>query len=90
MRDDLRQLFKVIHRRDEYASETTFRRALERVRDQLVRDATRRCPQRREAQNLAKRFRENADSYFLAAAAFAASMGANAWSESNSAMSLVE
>ena len=47
-----------------YASETTFRRALERARDQLVWDATRRCPQRREAQNLAKRFRENADSYF--------------------------
>lgn len=64
LRDDLRKLFHVIHRRDEYASETTFRQALERARDQLVWDATRRCPQRREAQNLAKRFRENADSYF--------------------------
>ena len=64
LRDDLRKLFNVIHRRNEYASETTFRQALERARDQLVWDATRRCPQRREAQNLAKRFRENADSYF--------------------------
>ena len=62
--DDLRKLFNVIHRREEYAPETTFRRALERARDQLVWDATRRCPQKREAQNLARRFRENADSYF--------------------------
>lgn len=61
---DLRKLFGVIHRRDEYASEATFRRALERARDQLAWDAARRCPERTEASNLAKRFRENADSYF--------------------------
>ena len=62
--DHLRQLFRVIHRRAEYASAETFRRALERVREQLVWDATRRLPQTREASNLAKRFRDHAESYF--------------------------
>jgi len=61
---DLRKLFGVIHRRAEYASETTFRRALERVRDDLVWNATRRCPEVNEACNLAKRFREHGESYF--------------------------
>ncbi len=61
---DLRRLFGAIHRRDEYASEETFRRALERARDQLVWDATRRPPQTAEAFNLANRFRENGESYF--------------------------
>jgi transposase len=61
---DLRQLFGIIHRRDEYASPDTFRRALERIREQLAWDATRRSPHTREAGNLAKRFRDHADSYF--------------------------
>ena len=62
--DDLRRLFAVIHRRDTYASPENFQRALEAARAQLVWDATRRAPRSREAFNLAKRFRENADSYF--------------------------
>jgi transposase len=62
--DDLRRLFGVIHRRASYASPETFRRALERVREQLVWNATRRQPQTREAANMAKRFREHAESYF--------------------------
>lgn len=62
--EDLRRLFGVIHRRERYASPETFRRALEQARDQLVWDATRRCPFTREASNLADRFRENAESYF--------------------------
>jgi transposase len=62
--DDLRRLFSVIHRRDEYASRTNFQRALEAARAQLVWDATRRAPVSREAHNLAERFRQNADSYF--------------------------
>jgi len=61
---DLRRLFGVIHRREEYASPDNFQRALEVARRQLVWDATRRAPLSREAYNLAQRFRENADSYF--------------------------
>jgi transposase len=60
----LRRLFRVIHRREEYASAETFKRALERVREHLVWDATRRSPHTREAFNLAKRFRDHAESYF--------------------------
>ena len=62
--EDLRRLFGVIHRRDQYASPETFHRKLEQARDQLVWDATRRCPFTREASNIAARFRENAESYF--------------------------
>jgi transposase len=62
--EDLRRLFGAIHRRDEYASPETFQRALERIREQLVWDATRRSPHTREAFNLAKRFRDHAESYF--------------------------
>lgn len=61
---DLRKLFGVIHRRDDYASEERFRRELEKARDQLVWDATRRSPQTTEAYNLATRFREHGESYF--------------------------
>ena len=61
---DLRRLFGVIHRRDEYASAEHFDCALEHARSQLVWDATRRSPLSREAFNLAQRFREHADSYF--------------------------
>jgi transposase len=61
---DLRKLFRVIHRRDEYVSSVTFQRSLEKAREQLVWDATKRSPHTREATNLAKRFRENAESYF--------------------------
>jgi transposase len=62
--EDLRRLFGVIHRREQYASPDTFRRKLEQARDQLAWDATRRSPFTREASNLANRFRENAASYF--------------------------
>lgn len=61
---DLRRLFQIIHRRDEYASAENFQRALEAARQRLCWDATRRVPLRREAGNVAQRFRENADSYF--------------------------
>jgi hypothetical protein len=62
--EDLRRLFGVIHRREQYASPETFQRKLEQARDQLVWDATRRCPFSKEASNIADRFRENAESYF--------------------------
>jgi transposase len=61
---DLRKLFGVIHRRDEYASQERFHRELEKARDQLVWDATRKSPQTTEAYNLATRFREHGESYF--------------------------
>jgi transposase len=64
LREDLRRLFGVIHRRDEYASETTFRRALEQARDKLVWNATLESPPTREAQNLAERFYQHIESYF--------------------------
>jgi hypothetical protein len=47
--DDLRKLFDVIHRREEYTSEAAFRRALEAARNDLVWDATMESPGTREA-----------------------------------------
>jgi len=64
LREDLRRLFGVIHRRDEYASEATFRRALEQARNALVWDATMESPPTREAGNLAERFYQHTESYF--------------------------
>ena len=60
----LRKLFAVIHRREEYAGEATFRRALERVRADLVWEATLEAPDTREAANLAERFYQHTESYF--------------------------
>jgi transposase len=60
----LRKLFGAIHRREEYASEATFRRALERIRADLVWEATLEAPDTREAANLAERFYQHTDSYF--------------------------
>jgi transposase len=61
---DLRALFRVIHRRSEYATEATFRRALERARAQLVWDATMESPHTREAVPLEERFYQHTESYF--------------------------
>jgi transposase len=58
----LRQLFRVIHRRDEMTSER-FHRALEEAR-QAVLKIGQRAPARREARNLAKRFRRHGAAYF--------------------------
>jgi transposase len=62
--EHLRKLFAIIHRRELYASEESFQRALSKVRDALVADAMRRWPDTREAFNLAERFAQNMDSYF--------------------------
>jgi hypothetical protein len=61
---DLRALFRVIHRRSEYATEATFRRALEAARAQLAWDATMESPQTREAVPLEERFYQHTESYF--------------------------
>lgn len=60
--DELRALFKVIHRKEKM-DPAAFERALERARDDLIATA-KRAPPRSEAQNMAERFRENADAYF--------------------------
>lgn len=60
--DALRQLFHVIHRREEMTPEQ-FGRALERARRAVLK-VGRRAPGRREAQNLAKRFRQHGAAYF--------------------------
>jgi transposase len=60
----LRHLFRVIHWRERYASPATFQRALERARDRL-RETVLRAPARREAQNLAERFRKHGEAYLL-------------------------
>ena len=58
----LRQLFRVIHRR-ETMTPTGFRRALEKARGEVIAAAT-WAPRRTQPQNLAKRFRLHGDAYF--------------------------
>ncbi len=59
-----RKLFGVFHRREEYASEKSFRQALARIRQQLVWDATPEAPPTTEVENLAERFYRHTESYF--------------------------
>jgi transposase len=59
-----RKLFGIIHRRDEYQSDATFQRALERARNDLVWEATMESPHTAEALNLEERFYQNTESYF--------------------------
>jgi transposase len=58
----LRQLFRVLHGRERYATPETFQRALERARDRL-RQAVLQAPERTEPRNLARRFRQHGDDY---------------------------
>ena len=58
----LRQLFHVIHQRDTMAP-GRFQGALEKARDELLA-VGKRAPQRKEAQNLANRFRLHGEAYF--------------------------
>jgi transposase len=62
--EHLRKLFGIIHCRESYASDASFRRTLAAVRNALVRDAILELPDTREAGNLADRFVEHLDSYF--------------------------
>ena len=62
--EHLRQLFRTIHRREEYASEETFQRALHRVEADLVWDATMESPHTNEALNMEERFYQHTESYF--------------------------
>jgi transposase len=60
--EGLRRLFHVIHRR-ETMDAAAFGRALEKARDELIA-VGKRAPQRKEAQNLAERFRKHGQAYF--------------------------
>jgi transposase len=63
LRDALRELFGVIHRREKMTP-AGFQRALETAREQVMKAATTRVPDAKHARNLAKRFRENGEAYF--------------------------
>ena len=60
--DGLRELFRVIHRRDTMTEER-FQARLEEARDALI-ETGKRAPQGNEAQNMAKRFRMHGKAYF--------------------------
>ena len=58
----LRELFEVIHRRDEYTADD-LRRALVDAGDELESQALYRVPATKEARNLAKRFKKHGTAY---------------------------
>lgn len=60
----LKKLFGIIHRRDEFASDASFRRGLAAIRNTLSADAILQLPATREAGNLANRFLNHYESYF--------------------------
>jgi transposase len=63
VREALRDLFAVIHRREKL-SETGFARKLEAARAEVIRVATTRVPPGKYAQNLAARFHKHGEAYF--------------------------
>jgi transposase len=63
VRDALRELFAVIHRREKMTV-AGLRQALEAARRQVLLAATTGVPDTKHAQNLAKRFRDNGEAYF--------------------------
>ncbi len=63
LRDALRDLFAVIHRREQMTA-ADFQKALETAREQVMKAATTGVPETKQARNMAKRFRENGESYF--------------------------
>jgi len=63
VRNALRDLFAVIHRREKMTA-AGFQKALEAAREQVLRAATTRVPDTKHARNMAKRFRENGEAHF--------------------------
>jgi transposase len=63
LREALRSLFAVIHRR-EGLSATAFRDQLEAARAEVMRRGTRGVPETRHSRNLARRFESHGESYF--------------------------
>jgi transposase len=63
LREALRRLFGVIHRRDELSAQA-FQRQLEAARSEVLRCGTEGVPETRAGRNLAKRFEAHGSSYF--------------------------
>ncbi len=63
VRDALRELFGVIHRREKMTA-AGFQKALEAAREQVLEAATTCVPDTKHARNLVKRFREHGEAYF--------------------------
>jgi transposase len=63
LRESLRALFAVIHRREQLATRV-FTRQLQAARDEVLRQATTAVPSGRHSQNLAKRFVKHGRAYF--------------------------
>jgi len=63
VRKTLRELFTVIHHREQM-SKAGFQKALEAAREQVLLAGTTGVPDTKHARNLAKRFRENGEAYF--------------------------
>jgi transposase len=63
VRKALKELFAIIHRRDEMTAKA-FQRALEAARQDVLKAATIRVPEGNHAQNLAKRFNQHGEAYF--------------------------
>jgi transposase len=63
LREALRRLFAVIHRR-EHLSAATFRSQLEAARTEVLRCGTQEVPETKRSRNLAKRFERHGESYF--------------------------
>jgi transposase len=63
VREALREMFVVIHRRDKLGK-AGFTRKLEAIRAEVFRVATSRVPPGKHAQNLAKRFHKHGEAYF--------------------------
>jgi transposase len=63
LREALRELFGVIHRRDEMSAEQ-FRRQLEGARLQVWWSGTHEVPATQASRNMAKRFQDHGESYF--------------------------
>src|SRR3954464_14344323 len=63
LREALRELFAVIHRRERLSVEL-FQSQLEAARAEVIRRGTRDVPETRHGRNLAKRFETHGESYF--------------------------
>jgi transposase len=63
VREALRELFAVIHRREQLSA-AGFQNALEAARQEVLKAATTRVPRGNHAQNLAKRFHQHGEAYF--------------------------
>src|SRR5512135_1400484 len=63
LREALRQLFAVIHRREEWSA-ITFQSRLEAARTEVLRCGTQEVPETKHSRNLGQRLEEHGESYF--------------------------